>query len=86
MDYSSVWGFYLIVEEFKTPWYWWALGWLLVALFLLEICVFECVVVLLCFANLCPTVVVPVLIPCGLSRLVRKYREYFSKLLDTQLL
>ena len=40
-------GFYLIVDESKAPWYWWALGWLLIALFLLGICVFECVVVLL---------------------------------------
>jgi hypothetical protein len=73
-------GFYLIVEEFKTPWYWWALGRLLVALFLPEICVFECVVVLLYVANLCSAVVVPILIPCGLASLVRKYQEYFSKI------
>jgi hypothetical protein len=79
-------GFYLSVDGFKTPWYWWTLGWLLVALFLLEICVFECVVVLLYVANLCSTVVVAVLIPCDLANLVRRYQEYFSKSLDTQIL
>jgi hypothetical protein len=79
-------GFYLIVEEFKTPWGWWTLGRLLVPLFLLEKCAFECVVVSLYVANLCSTAAAPVLIPYDLANLVRRYQEYFSKSLDTQML
>jgi hypothetical protein len=42
--------------------------------------------VLLYVANLCSIVVVAVLIPCDLANLIRRYQEYFSKSLDTQIL